>query len=84
MQTNTFLFTPSLTCIPHVRVEVPPVHRPPGLFCVDWERGDEYRRSSGYNGFDLRCFEVTNAPHKSIKDNNIEAVKLDFCDQELQ
>ena len=24
---------------------------------------------------DLRCFEVTNAPHKNIKDNNIEAFK---------
>ena len=43
-----------------------------------------YRRSSGYDGLDLRCFEVTNAPHKNKKDNNIEAVKLDHCDQELQ
>ena len=23
-----------------------------------------YRESSGYDGPDLRCFEVTNAPHK--------------------
>ena len=38
----------------------------------------------GFNGLDLRCFEVTNAPHKNIKDNNVEAVKLDYCDQELQ
>ena len=43
-----------------------------------------YRQSSGYDGLDLRCFEVTNAPHKNIKDNNIEVVKLDHCDQELQ
>ena len=32
----------------------------------------------------LTLFEVTNATHKNIKDNNIEAVKLDYCDQELQ
>ena len=38
----------------------------------------------GYDGLDLRYFEVTNAPYKNIKDNNIEAVKLDYCDQELQ
>ena len=44
----------------------------------------KYRRSSGYDGLDLRCFEVTNAPHQNIKDNNIEAAKLDHCDQELQ
>ena len=44
----------------------------------------EYRQSSGYDGLDLRCFEVTNAPHKNIKDNDIDAVKLDHCDQELQ
>ena len=43
-----------------------------------------YRRSSGYDDLDLRYFEVTNAPHKNIKDNDIEAVKLDHCDQELQ
>ena len=43
----------------------------------------KYRRSSGYDGLDLRYFEVTNVPHKNIKDNNIEAVKLDHCDQEL-
>ena len=24
----------------------------------------KYRESSGYDGPDLRCFEVTNAPHK--------------------
>ena len=29
-------------------------------------------------------FEVTNAPHKNMKDNNIEAAKLDHYDQELQ
>ena len=44
----------------------------------------DYRRFSGYDGLDLRCFEVTNTPHKNIKDNKIEAVKLDHCDQELQ
>ena len=43
-----------------------------------------YRRSSGYNGLDLHCFKVTNAMHKNIKDNNIEAIKLDYCDQELK
>ena len=43
-----------------------------------------YKQSSDYDGLDLRCFEVTNAPHKNMKDNNIEAVKLDYCDQELQ
>ena len=37
----------------------------------------------GYDGLDLRCFEITNEPHKNIKDNNFEAVKLDHCDQEL-
>ena len=42
-----------------------------------------YRQFSGYDGLDLRRFEVTNAPHKNIKDNNIEAVKPDHCDQEL-
>ena len=42
-----------------------------------------HRRSSGYNGLDLCFFEVTNAPYKNIKDNNVEAVKLDHCDQEL-
>ena len=35
-------------------------------------------------GLDLCCSEVTNAPHKNLKDNNIEAVKLDYCDQESQ
>ena len=35
-------------------------------------------------GLDLCCFEVTNATHKNIKDNNIEAVKLDYCDEESQ
>ena len=40
------------------------------------------RRFSDYDGLGLRCFEVTNAPHKNIKDNNIEAVKLDCCDHE--
>ena len=43
-----------------------------------------YRGSSGYDGLDLHCFEVTNAPYKHIKDNNIEAINLDYCDQELQ
>ena len=43
----------------------------------------EYRRSSGYDCLDLRCFMVTNTPHKNTKDDNIEAVKLDHCDQEL-
>ena len=43
-----------------------------------------YRRSPDYDGLDLRCFKVTSAPHKNIKDNNVEAVKLDHCDQELQ
>ena len=43
-----------------------------------------YRRSSRYDGLDLRCFKVMNAPHKNIKDNYIDAVKLDYCDQELQ
>ena len=38
----------------------------------------------GYDGLDLPCFEVTNAPHKNLKDSNIKAVKLDYCDQELQ
>ena len=37
-----------------------------------------YRRSAGYDGLDLRCFEVTNAPHKNKKDDNVAAVKLDF------
>ena len=46
--------------------------------------GGIYRRSSGYDGLDLRCFEVTKVPYKNMKDNNIEAVKLDYCDQELQ
>ena len=41
-------------------------------------------RTSGYDSLNLHCFEVTNAFHKNIKDNNIEAVKLDHCDQELQ
>ena len=45
---------------------------------------NEYRRFWGYDGLDLRRFEVTNAPQKNIKDSNIEAVKLDHCDQELQ
>ena len=44
----------------------------------------KYRQSSGYDSLDLRCFEVTNAPRKNIKDNDIQAVKLDHCDQELQ
>ena len=34
----------------------------------------KYRRSSDYDGLDLRCFEVTNAQHKNIKDNNNEAL----------
>ena len=29
----------------------------------------KYRKPSGYDGSDLRCFEVTNAPHKNIKNN---------------
>ena len=45
---------------------------------------NKYRRSSDYDNLDLRCFEVTNASHKNTKNNNIEAVKLDYCDQELQ
>ena len=44
----------------------------------------KYRRSSGYDSLDLPSFEVTNAPHKNIKDNNIKAIKLDYCDKELQ
>ena len=49
----------------------------------------QYSKSSGYNGPDLRCFEITNALHKNINDNtvqccNIEALKLDHCDQEIQ
>ena len=28
------------------------------------------QESSGYDGLDLRCFEVTNALHQNIKDNN--------------
>ena len=28
-----------------------------------------YRESSGYDGPDLRYFEVTNATHKNIKNN---------------
>ena len=40
----------------------------------------QYRRFSGYDGLDLPCFEITNAPHKNRKDNNIEAVKLGYCD----
>ena len=43
-----------------------------------------YRRFSGYDGLDLCCFEVANAPHKNIIDNNIEAVEPDHCDPELQ
>ena len=43
-----------------------------------------YGRSSGYNVLDLRYFDITNAPHKNIKDNNIEPVKLNHCDEELQ
>ena len=31
----------------------------------------------------LTLFRGTNAPHKNIK-NIIEAVELDYCDQELQ
>ena len=30
-----------------------------------------YRESSGYEGLDLRCFEVTNTPHKNVK-NDVE------------
>ena len=48
------------------------------------KQSPKYRRSSGYDGLDLRCFEVTSAPHKNIKDNNTETIKLDYCDQELQ
>ena len=33
---------------------------------------------------DSHCFEVTNAPHKNLKKNNIEAIKLDHGNQELQ
>ena len=43
-----------------------------------------YWRSSGYDGLDLRCFEVINTPHKNLEDDNVEAVKLDYCDQQLQ
>ena len=43
---------------------------------------NKYRRSLGYDGLDLRCFEVTNAPHKDMKDVNTEAVKLNHCDKE--
>ena len=50
------------------------------LYCLFWQ----YRRSSDYDGLDLRYFEFTNAAHKNTKDNNIEVVKLDLCDQELQ
>ena len=32
---------------------------------------NDYRESSGYDGLDLRCFEVTNAPHKNVK-NDVE------------
>ena len=37
-----------------------------------------------YDGLDLYCFEVTKPPHKNMKDNNIEVVKLDHCNQVLQ
>ena len=30
-----------------------------------------YSKSSGYDGPDLRCFEVTNALHKNINDNTV-------------
>ena len=43
----------------------------------------KYKQSLSYDGLDLCCFKVTNAPHKNIKDN-IKAVKLNHCDQELQ
>ena len=48
-----------------------------------------YSKSSGYDGPELRCFEVTKAIYKNINDNtvqycNIEALKLDHCDQEIQ
>ena len=38
---------------------------------VRWllENKNIYRESSGYDGPDLRCFEVTNATHKNIKNN---------------
>ena len=32
---------------------------------------NRYRESSGYDGLDLGCFEVTNAPHKNVK-NDVE------------
>ena len=32
----------------------------------------------------VSTYEVTNALQKNIKDNNIEAVKLEHCDKELQ
>ena len=31
----------------------------------------------------LTRFRRNNPPHKNIKDNNIEAIKLDNCDHEL-
>ena len=46
-----------------------------------------YSKSSGYDGPEFRCFKVTNALHKNINDIqycNIEALKLDHCDQEIQ
>ena len=55
-----------------------------GQFPPSPPRGAATGRSSSHDSLDLRYFEVTNAPHKNSKDNNIEAVKLDHCDQELQ
>ena len=41
------------------------------IFNYDCLEPEEYRESSGYDGLDLRCFEVTNAPHKNVK-NDVE------------
>ena len=32
-------------------------------------------KSSGYDGPDLRCFEVTNAFHKNINDNTVPVLQ---------
>ena len=39
--------------------------------CVFLSIERKYRESSGYDGLDLRCFEVTNVPHKNVK-NDVE------------
>ena len=42
------------------------------LSLIEAQQFLRYRESSGYNGMDLSCFKVTNAPHKNIKDTAVE------------